>query len=86
MMADENNTQDAPAVDNAGATPTPSTEPTVAAETQSQDSGDATPQREQRGRGAFALGAGHADGVGDDAVLAGMAGDPQRGAADEAGA
>ena len=51
MMADENNTQDAPAVDNAGATPTPSTEPTVAAETQSQDSGDATPQREQRGRG-----------------------------------
>ena len=58
MMADENNTQDAPAVDNAGATPTPSTEPTVAAETQSQDSGDATPQREQRGRGGRGRGRG----------------------------
>ena len=44
MMADENNNQDAPVVD------TPVTEPSVAAETQSQDSGDAVaPQREARG-------------------------------------
>ncbi len=46
MMADENNTQDAPAVE------TPAVEPTVAAETQATESGDAVEQRGPReGRG-----------------------------------
>ena len=49
MMADENNTPETPVVDNAGSTPTPSVEPTVAAETQSTESGAAPEQRGPRG-------------------------------------
>src|SRR5690606_25448809 len=48
MMADENNNQEAPVVDGAGSTSAPSTEPTVAGETQSQTSGDAVEQRTPR--------------------------------------
>ena len=71
MMADENNNQEAPAVE------TPATEPTVAAETQSQDSGDAGEQRGPReargGRG----------GRGGD--RGGRGGDRGRGRRDERG-
>ena len=71
MMADENNNQEAPVVE------TPATEPTVAAETQSQDSGDATEQRGPReargGRG----------GRGGD--RGGRGGDRGRGRRDERG-
>src|SRR5690606_21808799 len=61
MMADEN-TNETPVVDNAGETPTPSVEPTVAAETQSTESGDATEQRGPRGgRGGRGGGGGGRD-------------------------
>jgi small subunit ribosomal protein S5 len=58
MMADETNNPET-------AAETPATEPTVAVETQSQDSGDATPQREPReargGRGGRGGGGGGRD-------------------------
>ena len=60
MMADENNNQEAPVVD------TPVTEPSVAAETQSQESGDAVEPRAPRGgrggRGGNRSGGGDRDG------------------------
>ena len=62
MMADENNTPETPVVDNAGSTPTPSVEPTVAAETQSTESGAAPEQRGPRGgRGGRGGGGGGRD-------------------------
>ena len=53
MMADENNTEETPVVDNAGETPTPTVAPTEAAENQSADAGDAAQPQEARegGRG-----------------------------------
>ena len=64
MMADENNNQEAPAVETPAAE-TPATEPTVAAETQSTESGAAPEQRGPReargGRGGRGGGGGGRD-------------------------
>nr|WP_246204958.1 30S ribosomal protein S5 [Altericroceibacterium indicum] len=55
MMADENNTQETPVVDNAGSTPTPTTASTEAADNQSAAAGAPSQPRENnrggRGRG-----------------------------------
>ncbi|WP_419866838.1 30S ribosomal protein S5 [Altericroceibacterium endophyticum] len=51
MMAEENNTQETPKVDNAGSTPTPTTAPTEAAENQSAEAGAQPQQRENNNRG-----------------------------------
>ena len=59
MMAEENNNQEAPVVDNAGSTPTPSLAPTEAFETQSAESGETT---QPRGRGDRGSGGGDRDG------------------------
>ncbi|MXO66103.1 30S ribosomal protein S5 [Altererythrobacter endophyticus] len=50
-MAEENNTQETPKVDNAGSTPTPTTAPTEAAENQSAEAGAQPQQRENNNRG-----------------------------------
>ena len=64
MMADDNNTQATPVVDNQGSTPTPSMAPSVAAETQSTTSGDAVEPRGRRGRGGESGGGGDRGGRG----------------------
>ena len=51
MMADENNNEATPVVDNAGETPIANLEPTQAAEAQSAESGDPSEPRRGRGRG-----------------------------------
>ncbi len=53
MMADENKTEEnqQAAVDNAGSTPTPTTEPTQAAEAQSSEAGAQPEQQREGGRG-----------------------------------
>ncbi|MFN4114761.1 MAG: 30S ribosomal protein S5 [Sphingomonadaceae bacterium] len=58
MMADENNNEATPVVDNAGETPVANLEPTQAAEAQSAESGDPTEQRRGRGRGGENRGGG----------------------------
>lgn len=49
MMADENNNQETPVVDNGGATPTPTTAPSEAGDNQSAAGGDPSQPREARG-------------------------------------
>ena len=64
MMAEENNNQEAPAVDNAGSTPAPTTAPGEAADNQSAASGGdpAQPREERGGRGGRDGGRGGRDG------------------------
>lgn len=51
MMADENNNEATPVVDNAGETPVANLAPTEAAESQSAEGGDPSEPRRGRGRG-----------------------------------